>query len=237
MNATTTADRSAFEHAVQALEAELANAAAHITIDASARQAYMRQIARMSAELREAVGSGRMSWAQAAEQAHEARNTIMDVIRARSTPVGRAMAEQLKREGRTLNELVARSVQKLFGANARFDALSAGQRDAVYAEIVAAAGRSNLRVTTTMRRLSFAGRGLVFVSLAISVYAVATAENKGQAAARELSTTGAGIVGGMAGGALAGLACGPGAPVCVTVGAFVGGALAAFGVSGWWPER
>jgi len=30
----------------------------------------------------------------------------------------------------------------------------------------------------------------------------------------------------------AGLACGPGAPVCVTVGAFVGGALAAFS-TGW----
>ncbi|WP_323002029.1 hypothetical protein [Denitromonas sp.] len=28
--------------------------------------------------------------------------------------------------------------------------------------------------------------------------------------------------------------CGPGAPVCVTVGAFVGGALAAFGVSFVW---
>jgi short-subunit dehydrogenase len=32
----------------------------------------------------------------------------MVVIRGRSTPVGRAMAEQLKREGKTLNELVAR---------------------------------------------------------------------------------------------------------------------------------
>jgi hypothetical protein len=33
----------------------------------------------------------------------------------------------------------------------------------------------------------------------------------------------------MAGGAAAGLACGPGAPVCVAVGVFVGGALAALG--------
>lgn len=35
-------------------------------------------------------------------------------------------------------------------------------------------------------------------------------------------------------GALAGLACGPGAPVCVTIGAFVGGALAAFGAGFIW---
>ncbi len=42
---------------------------------------------------------------------------------------------------------------------------------------------------------------------------------------------GGGIAGGIAGGAAAGLVCGPGAPVCVGIGAFVGGALAAFGVS------
>ena len=44
----------------------------------------------------------------------------------------------------------------------------------------------------------------------------------------------ASIGGSMAGGALAGLACGPGAPVCVTLGAFVAGTLAAFGVSTFW---
>lgn len=234
MNTPVNADRKAFEDAIRALEAELANAGAHLTIDAAARQAYMRQIAAMAAELRSAAEGGRVSWKQAAEQAQEARNAIMEVIRARSTPVGRALAEQMKREGRTLNELIARTVQKLHGPNARFDALTAAQRDAVYAEIVASAGRSNPRVSVAMRRLSHAGRGLLFISLALSVYTVATAENKGEAALREGAITGAGIAGGAAGGALAGLACGPGAPVCVTVGAFVGGALAAFGVASFW---
>lgn len=234
MNSPTQADRTAFDAAIRALEAELANAGAHVTIDATARQAYTRQIAAMAAELRVAAEGGRISWKQAAEQAQEARNAIMEVIRSRSTPVGRALAEQLKREGRTLNELVARAVQKLHGPNARFDALTAAQRDGVYAEIVASAWRSNPRVSVAMRRLSYGGRGLLFLSLALSVYAVATAENKGQAALREGAITGAGIAAGMAGGALAGLACGPGAPVYVTVGAFVGGALAAFGVSSLW---
>lgn len=44
------------------------------------------------------------------------------------------------------------------------------------------------------------------------------------------SWTGAGI----GGGAIAGLACGPGAPVCITIGAFVGGAVAALGVDLFW---
>ena len=44
------------------------------------------------------------------------------------------------------------------------------------------------------------------------------------------------FAGGAAGGALAGLACGPGVPLCVTVGVYVGGALGALGADysfGW----
>lgn len=232
--AANNADRTAFDNTIRSLEAEVSNLGTHLAIDSAARQAYTRQIALMAEELSAAANSGRISWDQAAQQAQETRNLVMEMIRGRSTPVGRAMAEQLKREGRTLNDLIARKVQQLHGSSARFDALAPNQRNAVYAEIVAAAGRSNPRVTAAMRRLSYAGRGLLFVSLAISVYTVTTADNKGQAAAREAVTTGAGIAGGIAGGALAGLACGPGAPVCVAVGAFVGGALAAFGASSLW---
>jgi len=103
-----------------------------------------------------------------------------------------------------------------------------------YAEIVKSAGKSNPRVTASMKNFSRAGKGLIFLSVALSVYNVATAEDKVGAAKREVAVTAAGIAGGVAGGALAGLACGPGAPVCVTIGAFVGGGLAAFGVSMAW---
>ena len=85
-----------------------------------------------------------------------------------------------------------------------------------------------------MRRLSYAGRGLIILSIALSIYTIATADNKASAAGKELIITGAAIGGGIGAGAIAGLACGPGAPVCVGVGAFVGGALTAFGVSFAW---
>jgi predicted lipid-binding transport protein (Tim44 family) len=85
-----------------------------------------------------------------------------------------------------------------------------------------------------MRRLSNAGKGLIVLSLGLSIYRIANAEDKVDAATQEAANTGAGIGGGMAGGAIAGLACGPCAPVCVGVGAFVSGALAAFGVSFFW---
>ncbi len=227
-------DRSAFETAVWLLKVEMGNAGTYMTIDANARIAYTRQIDAMANELRTQALSGRITWAQAAQQAQDTRNVIMEVIRGRSTPFGRAMAQQIKAEGKTFNELIARKVQQLHGPGAQFDRLTGAQQNAVYAEIVKSAGKSNPRVTQTMRGLSRAGRGLIVLSLAMSVYNVANAQDKVAAAGREVAVTGAGIGGGMAGGALAGLACGPGAPVCVAVGAFVGGALAAFGMDMLW---
>lgn len=227
-------DQKLFESAVAAMEAELANGGAHLIADSAAREVYTRHIKAIAEELRWEVNSGKITWAQAASKANQARNGIMEVIRGRSTPVGRAMAEQLKSEGRTLNELIARKVAQLYGPKANFNTLAAAEQNAVYAEIVASAAKSNPRVTATMRNLSRAGRGLMVISIAISVYHISTSENKIDAAKHEAAATGAGIGGGIAGGALAGLACGPGAPACVVVGAFVGGALAAFSVDFFW---
>ena len=75
---------------------------------------------------------------------------------------------------------------------------------------------------------------MIFISIAISTYNLLTASNKGSAIKREIAVTSAGVAGSIAAGALAGLACRPAAPVCVTVGAFVGGAMAAFGAGYIW---
>lgn len=85
-----------------------------------------------------------------------------------------------------------------------------------------------------MSRLSYAGRGVLFLAIALSAYHIATASNKAAAFRKELAVNGASVAGGIAGGALAGLACGPAAPVCVTVGAFVGGAFAAYAAGYSW---
>lgn len=227
-------ERDIFESAIRALEAEVANIGAHLTVDSTARQVYGNQIRAMSAELRMMASTGKMTWAQAAQKANESRNIIMEVIRTRSTPVGLAIAQQMKQQGRTLNELIGKKALALYGKGVSFNDLTVEQQNKVYSEIVKSAGKSDPKVTSAMKKLSRAGRGLLFLSIALSVYTVATAENKFDAAGKEIAVTGAGIGGGIAGGALAGLACGPGAPVCVTVGAFVGGALAAFGVGLFW---
>ncbi|MFA5120193.1 hypothetical protein [Zavarzinia sp.] len=225
------AARSEFDRTVEILRADVAAAASHMTLDGAARATYDRLIRGFSEQTRLEVERGGLTWTEAADRAHRLRNMALDAIRGRSTAVGRAFAEQLKAQGRSLNELIARKTLQLFGADADFGRLSPAQRDRVFAAIVEAAGKSNPRVTAMMRGLSVAGRALLVVSIAVTVYTVATAKDPAAAARHEGAVLGAGIAGSMASGALAGLACGPGAPVCVTIGAFVGGTLAAFGAS------
>jgi len=227
-------EQKLFHDIIRAFEAEIANAGVHLHIDAEARAAYTREIRKMSQELARQAESNVITWSDAAKKAQDARNVVMDIIRHRSTPVGLSLAQRMKSEGRTLNELIARKVEQIHGRSARFDQLSTLERNTIYAEIVASSGRSNPRVTAAMQRLGQAGRGLIVLSVALSVYNVSIAEDKTQTAVREATITGAGIGGGFAGGAIAGLACGPGAPICVTAGAFIGGALAAFGMSWLW---
>lgn len=231
-------DEAIFEDVIETLEAEVAAVGVHLQIDQAARQRYSRLIRAMSEELQMDVRNGVLTWKQAAEQANEARNMIMETLRGRSTPIGRAIAERMKKEGKTLNEIIAKKTLEMAKKgeikSSTFSSLSKVEQGKVYAKVVESAGKSNPRLNASMARLRYAGRALIVLSVAISVYTIATAEDKTDAAAKELAITGAGIGGGFAGGALAGLACGPGAPVCVTIGAFVGGALAAFGVSMTW---
>jgi hypothetical protein len=231
---TNDQSRADFERTIKALESQIASAGAHVMIDAEARRVYAREVRKMAETLRADAANGRISWAAAAEKAQQTRNVVMELIRSRSTPVGRALATRLKAEGATLNEILGRHTIRLYGKNASFPGLSEAQRASVYSNVIASAGKSNPAVTAAMVRIGYAGRGLIMVSLAISIYSVATAENRTRTIEREAVVTGAGIGGSIVSGALAGLACGPGAPVCVTLGAFVGGALAAFGAGLFW---
>lgn len=235
MNADAQQNQQAeFEKIIKSFEAQFANAGTHLTIDSAARQLYAREIKRMADTLRNQASKGIISWEQAAVRAQESRNLVMEIVRNRSTPVGRAIAQKIKAQGYTLNELIARKTTQLHGERAIFSRLSTAKQNAIYAEIISSAGRSNAKVTSAMSRMAYAGRGLIVVALGLSVYNIATATNKSAAIKQEVAANSAAIAGGMAGGALAGLACGPGAPVCVTVGAFAGGALAAFGSTCLW---
>lgn len=91
-------DEILFDRTMQSLEAQITSAGAHLTIDSKARLTYTIEIKRMSNRLRADAVSRRITWADAARQAQETRNLIMEVIRARSTPVGRALAQRSRND-------------------------------------------------------------------------------------------------------------------------------------------
>lgn len=234
LNALNASERDKFDSAINALQGDVSAVAARLTIDPRLRLEYSRRIKEMSADLRAKATAGVISWEKAAQEAQQTRNLIMEMVRARSTPLGRAMAEQLKSEGKTLNELVAKKAKSLFGSQANFNSLSEVQKNQIYAGIVESAGKSNPQVNMKMMQLSRLGKGLVVLSIAISVYEIYTADDKVSESGRQIAINSAGIAGAAAGGAMAGLMCGPGAPVCVLIGGFVGGALAAWEMGRLW---
>lgn len=232
LSAMDSQGRDQFQSAINVLQGDIAAASARLSIDPKLRLEYSRLIKKLADDLTAKANIGLITWEQAAKEAHETRNLIMDMIHTKSTPLGRAMAEQLKLTGKSLNELVAKKTLQIFGPKANFNSISISQQEQVYAAIVESAGKSNHQVNLKMMRLSYAAKGLVILSIAISVYEIYEADDKFSEAGRQLAINGAGIGGAAVGGALAGLACGPGAPVCVLIGGFAGAALAAWQM-GW----
>jgi hypothetical protein len=216
------------ESALGLLRAEATNFGYRFIQDGAVRRDYIAKTQALVRTIKDEVRAGRLTYAEGAEEANKVRNAIMDAARLNTSDIGRASAEAAKATGKTLAELQEYYAQKLLKRS--FDSLSTAEKNRVWLEIVEASGRQRPAFNVKAARLAKIGRGFIVLSVGIAVYNVVTAEDQGRQAVKEGATAGAGILGGMGGGALAGLACGPGAPVCVTVGVFVGGALAAIGV-------
>ncbi|ORM84893.1 hypothetical protein HA42_03565 [Pantoea deleyi] len=234
LSALDSEGKAKFESAVNSLQGDVAAAAARLSVDPRLRLEYSKRIKEMANDLRAKANSGLISWEKAALEAQETRNLIMEMVRTRSTPLGRAMAERMKTSGITLNELVARKTASIFGPKSNFTSLSEMQKNQVYAEIVESAGKSNPQVNLKMMKLSRAAKGLIVLSVGVAMYEIYTSDNKVSETGRQFAINGAGIAGGWAGGTIAGLMCGPGAPVCVLLGGFAGGALAAWEMGNRW---
>ncbi|WP_241606737.1 hypothetical protein [Rosenbergiella epipactidis] len=110
LNALDSDGKAKFESALNALQGDISAAAARLSVDPRLRLEYSRRIKEMSADLRARANLGMITWEKAAIEAQETRNLIMDIVRIRSTPLGRAMAERMKTSGVTLNELIAKKL-------------------------------------------------------------------------------------------------------------------------------
>jgi len=195
---------------------------------AEVRTAYVQQIHEMSQSIRAAVEAGELAAGKGAEMAHGMRNEILEMARTRDFDYGRALAQQMKAKGITLEKAIASAMKKLGYEGKAFQSLSGAEQNRVFMEVIDGAGRSRPKVTAGIPRLRWAARGLWLATLAIAAYNIGTAENPWWQTGREAANIAGGVGGGFAGGAAMGAAAGIwGGPVGVAVGVVVGGILGA----------
>lgn len=228
-----------FETSIRLLQAEAAGFAESIIKDPAARAEYARKTKAASDELIDLVKQRKITPHEGARTANAMRNQIMELTRAKLTDFGLAVSREMKHSGPALATIEEKYSMKRYGRG--FERLTQAERQAVWMEIVHAAGRSNPKVNISTRWYGIAGRTLLVASLAFSVYNVTTAEDKPRQAAKEGTVLAAGAAGGaVAGATVVALASNPAGWVVGAV-IFVGAAVAGVGSSEvfdyFWPER
>lgn len=217
------------------LKVEANNFALMFIPDSKVRLEYIRQLNNLSDSLMHEVKTGKLTPRQGAELAQATRNLIMEQMRVKTSDFGRAIAKARKPSGKKFFELEMKySLEKY---NKTPELLSTAERNQVWLEIVKSSGRTDDVIDRLMRKLGPIGKRLIVLTVVISAYNVATADDKTEAAAHEAATLSGGFLGGAAGGAAAGAVvgvfCGPGAPLCepvtVGLGVFIGGIMGALG--------
>lgn len=202
------------------LNAVSASAAVWTSLDSSGRAEYNRLAKQLSDEIWSRYKSGDLTGQEAARIASEARNQVMEAIRARSSPWGRARAQQLKNKGKTLEDLLDKYARQTYGRT--LETLNDGERGAVFESVIKAAGRPNPQVTAGARKLGSLARVFWVVTFVVLIWDVATARDKVRTAIKDSLDLAAGVAGSIAVGALAGAAFGP---IGAIIGGVVGGIL------------
>lgn len=212
---------------LDAVESTAFNFGVRFIPDSRVRAQYLQQTRAMSREILDQVDKMQISLEEGVQRATALRNLIMNTLRGKTSEIAQAYAFKLKKYGTSLSELQEKYANRLFSKP--FGALSENMRNKVWREIVFSAGQPRTEATRLAKILGRAGKGFIALTVIIAVYDVTTAKNKQRAIAKETAVISGGLAGSLAGAALAGLACGPGAPVCVGIGIFVVGTMFALG--------
>jgi hypothetical protein len=221
-----TADESTLEQCLRDFESQALNYAFRFVSDAKVRSEYIAQAKALSRTTRQAYDMGEITAVQAQGVANAMRNQVMELARAKTSPMGQTVAIILKEKGIPLDDLIGKYAKQKFGKAPT--ELSAVERDAVALEVVAASGRTSPGVNRVMARVGKVGRTFWVLTALIAAYNIGAAENKAVAAGREAANIGGGFAGGAGGGALVGaMMTGPAAPIGAAIGAVIGGILGA----------
>jgi hypothetical protein len=155
------------QNALDALRSEFTNFGLRFIQDKDVRAEYMAKAKEASDEILESIMKGDATPAEGAAKANAMRNGLLDAARLKSSDVGTAVAEAEKASGLTMDELTAKYAQQLFKKG--FEDLGPGEQDAVFLEVIRAAGRPNPKWNRIAMQLGEAGKGLIIISIAFAV--------------------------------------------------------------------
>ncbi|MGH8083978.1 MAG: hypothetical protein ACREPV_01705 [Lysobacter sp.] len=228
-----------FEREIRLLQSEAAAFAEIAIKDPAARATYAQKTRAAADELIELVKQRKVTPHQAAQTAHAMRNQLMDLARANLSDFGMAVSRDMKPGGPPFTYFEEKYAKDMF--NKPLQALTQPEREAVWLKIIDKAGQSNPKVNLRVKYMGVAGRAFLVLSLGMAVYNVASAEDKTRQVAKEGVSFGAGLAGGVAGGAVVVALVSNPAGWVVLAGVLVVGAAAGVGASEafdyFWPEE
>lgn len=207
--------------------------------DPKMRLDYVKKSTEAAREILEKVKARQITPYEAALTINAMRNQLMEMTRAQLSDLGLAISESMKKSGKLMAELQDEYARRLFQRS--FESLTQAEKEAVWTEIVHAAGRPRKKMTAGAKKFGVAGRALLIASLAIAVYNIIEAEDKKRQTVKEGVTLGAGVAGGAAGGVAAAFIVSSPPGWVVGIAMFVGAALLGVGASDvfdyFWPEK
>ena len=170
------------QSALAGFEGTAANFSVRFIPDAMVRAEYNQHVKAFSKELLSEVSSNKITPSQAAAKAAEMRNTLMDAMRGKTSEIAKAYAFSIKTQGKSLPYLESKYAKQLFSKP--FESLNGSQKNKIWKEIVFSSGRPQLKANNLAKTMGRAGRSFIALTIALSVYNIATAEDKLLASAK-----------------------------------------------------
>ena len=171
---------------------------------------------------------------ESVKNVQSARNVIMNLIRAQTSPTSLALAKALKREGKTFDYLLDKYTEQIY-AGSKFSELDMDKKSRVYMKVIERAGLPSSNFNLLSHFVSWTFKGIIVATYANAIYNIYTADDKIDEAEHQGSIIAGAEAGMRFGGGLmpevcapAGVAAGVGYFVCVAAGVFVSSMVGAF---------
>jgi hypothetical protein len=193
--------------------------------DHAVRFVYKSKIHQLAESIFNSVKSGEMTAESGANHGEYLRNRILEAARQETTLLCRSLAEYVKEHGVKNYEVLERYARQDHGKY--FSDLTSNQRHDVYLKVIASAEQTKTKFENWSAKTAFLARGVLAFALAHSTKFILESRTRTDALIDEATTTFSAILGVGAGKDAARLIAGPGAPIFVGAGIFLGSMVSA----------